>query len=174
MKYRFAVERKTYTDFASGRVLYSAWNYRVSVRLASEIIHAPSPSSEQRCGPHIQHDPCRGGGFLLATNGFLFPERVAELIASDVDGQALEIAQESVPLTPEAIGRPPQELEGFALARQRVTPSEHLEPGAPAGPLGSADPRRDLRIFHDFKFSRAGCGHHHYRHPQRRKVSWRV
>lgn len=120
MKYRFAVEKEDYTDFASGRVLYSApGTTGFPVRLASEIIQrAFAILSEQgQRGPYTIYDPCCGGGFLLATIGFLFPERVAELIASDVDGQALEIARKNLSLlTPEGLAARRRELEGFALA----------------------------------------------------------
>ena len=59
MKYRFAVEKEDYTDFASGRVLYSApGTTGFPVRLASEIIQrAFAILSEQgQRGPYTIYD----------------------------------------------------------------------------------------------------------------------
>jgi len=51
MKYRFEVERKDYSDFASGRVLYSAPNTTAfPVRLASEIVQRAFDILESKGG----------------------------------------------------------------------------------------------------------------------------
>ena len=81
MKYKFAVDKEDYTDFASGRVLYSApGTTGFPVRLTSEILQRAFAilGTGGHNGPYTIYDPCCGGAFLLTTIGFLFPERIAQ------------------------------------------------------------------------------------------------
>ena len=130
MKYIFEVEKKDYSDFASGRVLYSAPNTTgFPVRLASEIIQRAFHilAREGKHGPFRIYDPCCGGGFLLSTIGFLFPEKISELIGSDLDPQALEIAAKNLALlSPEGLGRRQQELAEYATAYGKDSHREAL------------------------------------------------
>ncbi|HHT42392.1 MAG TPA: hypothetical protein GX014_03230 [Firmicutes bacterium] len=130
MKYRFEVERKDYSDFASGRVLYSAPNTTAfPVRLASEIVQRAFDILEAKGakGPYTIYDPCCGGGFLLATVGFLFSERIAELIGTDIDPDVLEVAAKNLSLLSQAglEGRE-RELQGFEAAFGKASHREAL------------------------------------------------
>lgn len=130
MKYRFEIEKKDYTDFASGRVLYNAPNTTAfPVRLASEIIQRAFEIMEEQGapGPYRIYDPCCGGGFLLTTIGFLFNVRVSELIASDVDKAVLEIAKQNLSLlTMEGLAARRQQLEEYISAYNKDSHREAL------------------------------------------------
>lgn len=101
MKYKFEVEKRDYSDFASGRVLYSAPSTTgFPVRLASEIMQRAFAILAQQGvdGPLRIYNPCCGGAFLLTTIGFLFPRQVGHLIATDLDPLVLEIAEKNLSL----------------------------------------------------------------------------
>ncbi|RDI66082.1 hypothetical protein [Nocardia pseudobrasiliensis] len=98
MAYRFAVERTDYGDLASGAVLRSAPGLPAfPVRLASEIFQRAVElrGGEQRA---VVWDPLCGGGYLLTVLAMLHRERIAGLIASDVDERALEVARANLGL----------------------------------------------------------------------------
>lgn len=120
MKYKFEVEKRDYSDFASGRVLYSAPSTTgFPVRLASEIMQRAFAILAQQGvdGPLRIYDPCCGGAFLLTTIGFLFPRQVGHLIATDLDPLVLEIAEKNLSLlSPEGLERRRRELESYAAA----------------------------------------------------------
>ena len=63
---------------------------------------------------------------MLSTIGFLFPEKISELIGSDLDPQALEIAAKNLALlSPEGLGRRQQELAEYATAMARIHIGKH-------------------------------------------------
>src|SRR5215210_5047561 len=101
MPYRFARERVDYSDFASGRVLYSLpGRTAFPVRLADEIFQrclALRPP-EARDGPLTLYDPCCGGATLLTTLGFLHGPKLAALIGSDADPDAVALAERNLAL----------------------------------------------------------------------------
>lgn len=95
MKYRYILNRADYTDYASGKIFYSAPGHPAfPVRLASEIF--------QRClalwrqlgavGPCTLYDPCCGGAYLLGVIAYLNWENIDQIIGSDIDERALSIA----------------------------------------------------------------------------------
>jgi hypothetical protein len=101
MRYHFAKERRDYADYASGRVFYSSPGQPAfPVRLASEIF--------QRClavreasgatGPCLLYDPCCGGAYHLGTLAFMHWQAIDEIVGSDVDEQALSLAQRNLAL----------------------------------------------------------------------------
>src|SRR3954454_13430762 len=101
MKYRFVPQRENYEDYAGGRVLFGRpGNTAFPVRLASEIF--------QRCAdrlarsgvppPYSIYDPCCGSGYLLTVIGLLHGDRIARILASDVNLHALEFAQRNLSL----------------------------------------------------------------------------
>jgi hypothetical protein len=101
MPYRFVQTRADYTDLAAGQVLYNLpGRPAFPVRLASEIF--------QRClavregagaeGPCILYDPCCGGGYLLTTLAYLHWPSLRAVIGSDVDPEALRLAEKNLSL----------------------------------------------------------------------------
>lgn len=107
MPYRFAQERRDYSDFASGRVFHSLpGRTAFPVRLAEEIF--------QRCfallSEEAQHrqvtvyDPCCGGGSLLCALAYLFRPALKSIVGSDADPDAVELARRNLALlTPEGL-----------------------------------------------------------------------
>jgi SAM-dependent methyltransferase len=131
MKYVFAAEKTDYSDFASGRVLYSApGTTGFPVRLADEIIQRAFHSLEKHGnkGPFRIYDPCCGGGFLLTTLGFLFPERILDITATDIDPKVLEVAAKNLSLlSAEGLDRRERELASYAEAYGKDSHREALE-----------------------------------------------
>lgn len=101
MPYRFATERCDHSALASGQVLYSAPGFPAfPVRLASEIV--------QRCfaslaaagvpAPYTLYDPCCGSAHLVTALAFLHGDRLAAVIASDIDPRAVRLAERNLGL----------------------------------------------------------------------------
>jgi len=94
----------TFEDLGSGRVLYNQQGTTAfPVGLASQIF--------QRCaemlicsgnnGPYRLYDPCCGGGYLLASIGFLHGERLQSITGSDISETAVELARKNISLLTE-------------------------------------------------------------------------
>lgn len=101
MSYKFAVENKNYQDYASGRVFFNQHGTTsFPVRLASEIF--------QRCvhiinekgidSSYVIYDPCCGGAYLLTTIGYLYGENISKIFASDIDENAIRLAERNLSL----------------------------------------------------------------------------
>jgi hypothetical protein len=101
MPYNFALEDANYSDLSAGRVLYSQPGQTAfPVRLASETF--------QRCqairagmgltGPVSIYDPCCGGAYLLTVLVFLHGSAIAAISASDINPQALDLAERNLSL----------------------------------------------------------------------------
>jgi len=101
MRYRFARERRDYADYASGRVFYSSPGQPAfPVRLASEIFQRCLAVREASgaAGPCLLYDPCCGGAYHLSTLAFMHWQAIDEIVGSDVDEQALSLAQRNLAL----------------------------------------------------------------------------
>jgi hypothetical protein len=99
--YRYALEKQDYSIFASGQVFYSLPGQPAfPVRLASEIfqrcVHLQKP--EDHKGPLTIFDPCCGGAYHLGVLAYLHWGQIGEIIASDVDAEALDIARRNLSL----------------------------------------------------------------------------
>lgn len=160
MTYRYAKEPVDGSAFAPGSVFYSSpGRTAFPVRLASEILQrcVAFLKNEGAVGSHTLYDPCCGGGYLLATLDLLHRDSIARLYGSDIDPQALELAERNLSLlTPEGLGKRVEELEAlFAhygkashrlalenaeTLRERLTQSSSL--GSPAANLFAADATR--------------------------------
>jgi hypothetical protein len=101
MPYRFTQLRQDYSDFATGKVLHSfPGRTAFPVRLACEIF--------QRCvaivtdrgarGPYVLYDPCCGSAALLSTLAYLYWDALDQLIGSDIDAEALLLAERNFAL----------------------------------------------------------------------------
>lgn len=120
MKYKFETNKRDFSDFSSGRVLYNAANTTAfPVRLASEIIQRSFNILESKGAhkPYKIYDPCCGAGFLLTTIGFLYHNQIFELIATDYDEKVLEIAKKNLSLLSSmGIDRRKEEIKGYIKA----------------------------------------------------------
>lgn len=101
MPYHFVRTKADYSDLGAGQALYNLpGRPAFPVRLASEIF--------QRClaergksginAPCVLYDPCCGGGYLLTTLAYLHRNSLRALIGSDVDPEALRLAEKNVSL----------------------------------------------------------------------------
>lgn len=103
MPYLFATQNLDYSDYSSGRVLYSQPGAPAfPVRLASEIFQralhilgADRPGQERRLA---LFDPVCGGAYHLTTLGFLHGEWIDSITASDIDPETLSLAQRNIDL----------------------------------------------------------------------------
>ena len=96
MQYKYARKQQDYSDLSSGRVFYSLPGHPAfPVRLASEIFQrclAHREASYQISTPCTLYDPCCGAAYHLSVLGYLYGERVREVIASDIDEKAVTLA----------------------------------------------------------------------------------
>ena len=103
MTYRFATEDRDYSDFAGGRVLYSLPGMPAfPVRLASEIFQRAAERLPKETGGLTIYDPTCGGAYHLTALGFLHGELIRAVIASDVDEEALALAERNLGLLSES------------------------------------------------------------------------
>lgn len=130
MPYQFATERPDYSDLASGRVFYSfAGHPAFPVRLASEILQR-CLAWRKRAGlnaPVVLYDPCCGTGYLLAVLAYLHPEHLCKVIASDFDGQAVDLTRRNLELlTPPGMARRLSEIQEMIQLYGKASHQEAL------------------------------------------------
>jgi hypothetical protein len=95
MPYRFAIEKRDYSDFSSGRVFYSSPGQPVlPVRLASEIFQRclAIRHNNQQTDPVVLYDSCCGSAYHLTTLAFLHWSEIDTMIGSDVNADVLSVA----------------------------------------------------------------------------------
>ena len=106
MQYKYAREDQGYSDFSSGRVFYSLPGHPAfPVRLASEIFQRCLDHREKIHGisaPCTLYDSCCGAAYHLSVLAYLHGEAVREIIASDIDQKAVEMAKQNLSLLSEA------------------------------------------------------------------------
>ncbi len=129
MKYRFA-PRQDYGDFASGKVFLS-WPGRPAfpVRLASEMFQRclARQRAEGVTGPVTLYDPCCGGGYLLSVLAYLHGEVIGQLIGSDIDPEALRLAERNLSLlTPAGLDQRISEIEAMLSRYGKMSHAEAL------------------------------------------------
>jgi 23S rRNA (guanine2535-N1)-methyltransferase len=101
MPYQFAKENRDFSDYASGRVFYSAPGHPAfPVRLISEVF--------QRCQkirskmgvttPAVLYDPCCGSAYHLSTLAYLHWHEIDTIIGSDIDANIISIADKNLGL----------------------------------------------------------------------------
>jgi len=89
---------KNFEDFSSGRVmLHRAGFSNYPVRLMEEVF--------LRCKQYLRkseklsvYDPCCGGAYLLTVLGYLNYDRIAKLIGSDINPDAISLAKKNLSL----------------------------------------------------------------------------
>jgi 23S rRNA (guanine2535-N1)-methyltransferase len=67
------------------------------VRLAAEIFSMCMEYSG-KITPVSLYDPCCGSGYMLTVLGYIFPEQIKEIYASDINEEALRLADENLSL----------------------------------------------------------------------------
>jgi hypothetical protein len=106
MQYKYAREQKDYSDVSSGRVFYSLPGHPAfPVRLASEIFQRCLAHRRTAYGvstPCTLYDPCCGAAYHLSVLTYLHGESIREIIASDIDERAVEVAGRNLGLLGEA------------------------------------------------------------------------
>ena len=101
MHYQFATAHLNYSDLASGRVFYSRPGHPAfPIRLASEIFQRCMAirTAEHLPAPCVLFDPCCGGAYHLSVLAYLHRECIREVIGSDVDEEAIALAQRNLEL----------------------------------------------------------------------------
>jgi hypothetical protein len=127
------------SDLSAGRVLYSrpgltAFPVRLAAQVFARCLELRSPGS----APLALYDPCCGGAYHLAVLGFLFPDLIGRVAASDIDPAALELARRNLGLlSPAGLARRESELRGLLA---RYGKDSHREA------LGSLERLRALRL----------------------------
>ncbi|MGC9396584.1 MAG: hypothetical protein ACP5J4_17200 [Anaerolineae bacterium] len=101
MPYLFATEHHNDADYAAGRVFYSLPGYPAfPVRLVSEMFQRclALREADDLTAPCVLYDPCCGGAYHLATLAYLHGEHIASIAASDLDADAMVLAQRNLDL----------------------------------------------------------------------------
>ena len=101
MHYQFAKERPDYSDLASGRVFYSLPRHPAfPIRLADEILQRCLARREANhvTGPCVLYDPCCGAAYHLSVLAYLHWHSFREIIGSDIDQKAINVAQKNLGL----------------------------------------------------------------------------
>lgn len=102
MQYKYATEQQDYSDFASGRVFYSLPDHPAfPVRLASEIFQRCIAFRREIYGvftPTTLYDPCCGAAYHLSVLGYLHQDNIQEIIASDINKKAVDLAKKNLGL----------------------------------------------------------------------------
>lgn len=94
MQYKYTID-KNWEDYSAGRVLHNFPGHPAfPVRLASELFQQAYAHwlAERGNGGCTLFDPCCGGAYHLTTLGLLHSDRIARIIAGDIDPKALELA----------------------------------------------------------------------------------
>jgi hypothetical protein len=98
MAHLFETTGRNYGDLASGAVLYSAPGHPAfPVRLAWEMFQR-GLAMLKTTEPVTIWDPCCGSGYLLTVLALQHRERVREVIASDIDADAVALARRNLAL----------------------------------------------------------------------------
>jgi hypothetical protein len=141
MPYRFAQQRIDYSTLASGQVLQSLpGRTAFPVRLASEIFQrcAALLAAAGHDGPFTLYDPCCGGAQLLTVLAFLHGDRLARIVGSDIDPEAVGLAERNLALlTPAGLDA---RIAALADLRERYGKASHGEALAHAAALRSRLP----------------------------------
>jgi tRNA G10 N-methylase Trm11 len=102
MQYKYEITPNDYSDLASGRVFYSVPGHPAfPVRLASEIFQrclAQRESIYTALDPCTLYDPCCGAAYHLSIVGYLLGKHIREIIASDIDEKAIDLADRNLGL----------------------------------------------------------------------------
>jgi 16S rRNA G966 N2-methylase RsmD len=102
MEYKYEKTDQDHSDLASGRVFYSLPGHPAfPIRLASEIFQRCLASRKTLYGVSDRctlYDPCCGAAYHLSVLAYLHRKHIREIIASDIDEKAIELAARNLEL----------------------------------------------------------------------------
>lgn len=118
MPYKYEIVDQDYSHLASGRVLYSLPGHPAfPVRLASEVLQRCIENRKTIYGNSTRctlYDPCCGAAYHLSVLAYLHRNHIREILASDIDEKAVELAKRNLGLlTQEGMDRRIDELEAM-------------------------------------------------------------
>ncbi len=147
-KYKFATVKQNYEDYSSGRVLYGATGATgFPVRLTSEIFQRAARRLENAGvkAPYSIYDPFCGAGYSLTVIGFLHGSAIKNIVASDVNKEALVTAHKNLSLlTTKGFNNRIQELIKLKNTYNKTSHKEALESSER---LKNKVPNIDIKIF---------------------------
>ena len=129
MRFEYAASDEPYDDVGGGRVLHSAPGFPgFPPRLAVELFErARRLTGRSRVG---LWDPMCGAGGIVAAVGLLRPDALTEVLASDLDDAALELAAKNLRLlAPDGLRDRRRQLVERGAARDRVAAVDRLLEG---------------------------------------------
>ncbi len=145
MPYQFATERQDYSDLSSGRVLYSLPGHPAfPIRLTSEIFQRCLAARRARGlkAPPVIYDPCCGSAYHLVTLAYLHWDAIGRIIASDIDPEALCVAQRNLGLL--TLAGLDQRIQELAEMQAAYGKASHT---------AAIDSARRLKKLHAFQFT---------------------
>lgn len=165
MQYKYAKELPDTSDLASGRVFYSFPGYPAfPVRLASEIFQRCAASRKayyNDTNPCTLYDPCCGAAYHLSVLGYLHGELIREIIASDIDVKAVDLATRNLGLL--SVAGMERRIDEITYMLGQYSKESHREALASARRLKSkiiAQERPlDTRVFQANATDRQGIRH---------------
>jgi 23S rRNA (guanine2535-N1)-methyltransferase len=115
MEYKFAREHSNYADLASGNVFYSLPGHPAfPIRLASEIFQRCLVHRGKDDVPCTLFDPCCGAAYHLSIIAYLHWNSVNQVICSDIDDKAVQLAERNLGLlTPAGMERRAREISAM-------------------------------------------------------------
>lgn len=122
------LELTNFSAFAGGQVFYSRPGFvGFPVKLAIEIFEkSMSLLKENSVSDRlVLYDPCCGSGQLLTTLGFLYGDTLAEIIGSDINSQAVELAQKNLGLLSEKGIN--ERIEDLRVLATKFNKESHME-----------------------------------------------
>ena len=128
MSYQFEKEKKDFSDFASGRVLYNApGSTAFPVRLTSEVFQLSQSYLNKKTDLSI-YDPCCGGAHMLTAIGFLHGSAIRAIYGSDINTDIVKIGQKNLDLlTYRGLLEREEKLTSDYLAYHKEAHSDALE-----------------------------------------------
>ncbi|MGB8215118.1 MAG: hypothetical protein WCE68_16335 [Anaerolineales bacterium] len=129
MEYKFATERSNYADLASGNVFYGLPGHPAfPVRLASEIYQRCLALRGKGSAPCTLYDPCCGAAYHLSVIAYLHWDSVCQVICSDIDEKAIQLAERNLGLlTPAGMERRGREIAAMVHLYDKASHKGALE-----------------------------------------------
>jgi tRNA G10 N-methylase Trm11 len=121
-------KNQNFEDFACGRVIFGRAGFtNYPVKIAYEMFNRALEYSERKENITV-FDPCCGGGYLLTVLGFLNPDQISRIIASDVSADAVSLAENNLSLLSEVgLMKRKQQIEEMLVKFNKQSHREALK-----------------------------------------------
>lgn len=97
MVYKY-YKNQNFEDFACGRVIYGRAGFsNYPVKIAYEAFNRGLEYLGKKENITV-YDPCCGSGYLLTVLGFLNPDAISRIVASDISEEAIALAKDNLSL----------------------------------------------------------------------------